>query len=133
MRASELRLENFLLLDDEKFVRVIWFRLGYVCIMELGTEYPSAIVNLNRLKPVPLTEEWLLKFGFDKKSWKSQGIVIECFYYEKNGIIIYLIARGFEIEVKHGDDQFNLFRVWNYVHQLQNLYFALCGEELELK
>lgn len=88
---------------------------------------------LKDIEPIELSEEWLLKFGFEKKSWKSQGIVIECFYYEKNGIIIYLIEKGFEIEIKQGDDQFNLFRVWNHVHQLQNLYFALTRSELELK
>lgn len=56
---------------------------------------------------IPLTEEWLLKFGvesiYDFKIYNDDGDV---FYY----------AVGCE-----------------YVHQLQNLYFALTGEELEIK
>lgn len=85
---------------------------------------------MDNLKGISLNENWLLKFGFEKKSWFSEGIVIECFYYEKNGIVVYLIASGFEIEVKHREDQFNLMKVWRYVHELQNIYWIMKNEEL---
>lgn len=67
-------------------------------------------------KPLILTEEWLLKFGFEKK----QGIM----YWEKEGIeIVYETLAGF----------YRLYPRVNpikYVHQLQNLFFALTEEEL---
>ena len=64
-------------------------------------------------QPIPLTEEWLFKLGYDLISENHYGILghliwkIEGrFYCDKNGM-----------QLKH-------------VHQLQNLYFALTGSEL---
>ena len=89
--------------------------------------------TIEEIKPIELTEDWILKMGFEKKSWFSQGIVIECVYYEMNGVIVYLIKSGFEIEIKHNDDQFNLLRVWKYLHELQNIFKIFTGEELTIK
>ena len=72
------------------------------------------------VKPIPLTEEILLKFGFEKKSgsefknerfiyrFKQRDLIIEGFEYDYNGILCYP----------------------EFVHQLQNIYFALTEEEL---
>ena len=67
--------------------------------------------------PIPITEEWLLKFGFEKTSlghFKKQGIIllVEDFYY------ICLLG--------------NTSVIIKYVHQLQNLYFALTQKELTI-
>ncbi len=73
------------------------------------------------LKPIPLTEEILLKCGFEKHSvtgWfmgKGRTITID--------LKIGLIYINGNIVSKNK----NLFR---YLHQLQNLYFALTNEEL---
>ena len=69
--------------------------------------------EIDKLKPIPLTEEWLAKLGYDLISENHYGILghliwkIEGrFYCDKNGMQL------------------------KYVHQLQNLYFALTGSEL---
>ena len=77
---------------------------------------------LDEVLPIPLTEEWLGKFGFEKynNSWWK---------YDKNGafdISNNFDAFGFKTCIWSSD------RI-NYVHQLQNLYFALTGDELEIK
>lgn len=66
-------------------------------------------------RPIPLTEEWLLKFGFyDRKFYLDKGF----FFLTKGGEKEYLYqAHTKRFQVK-------------YVHQLQTLYFALTGEEL---
>lgn len=78
--------------------------------------------------PIPLTEEWLVKFGFEKvldgiyelnAFTGSDDIKIG---YIKGTLKIYPMYEGFV----------NLDRI-KYVYQLQNLYFALTGEELILK
>lgn len=71
--------------------------------------------------PIPLTEEWLAKFGFEYREM-NLGYVKEA--TEGN---IY-ISKKFTFEF----DGFNIGmqREIQYVHQLQNLYFALTGEEL---
>lgn len=64
--------------------------------------------------PIPLTEEWLLKwFGEDG---------VGC-YAEENNMV--------ELFLNNGDYLIPKNRL-QYVHQLQNLYFALTGEELTL-
>lgn len=66
------------------------------------------------IEPIPLTEIWLLRFGFKRfcKDWA------------KNGIIIHNRKRGFVLRKSVPDIK--------HVHQLQNLYFALTGAELPL-
>lgn len=77
------------------------------------------------IKPIPLTEEWLLKFGFDKD--------------EELGYRWYLGYNRTTILVYDLDDKcIKVSETWEfgtreYVHQLQNLYFALTGEELIFK
>lgn len=77
---------------------------------------------------IPLTEEWLLKFGFEKTGvfWFSKKVWI-------NELNINIKHRAYTIGSVNGDEA--LFECENidYVHQLQNLYFALTGEELTIK
>jgi len=68
------------------------------------------------IKPIPLTEEWLVKFGLLNNS-RLQFLN----KHDSNGKYYKgLDAFAYKLEVKH-------------VHQLQNLYFALTGEELKIK
>jgi hypothetical protein len=82
-------------------------------------------------KPIPLTEEWLLKFGFEGKISE----VSNCgnFYLRYNAEYG---RHGMAIWHQKGAWCFshtNQFTMLRYVHQLQNLYFALTGEELQIK
>lgn len=73
---------------------------------------------LNDIIPIPITEEWLVKFAFidfEKQSFS--------YYVENNGEIVFK---------KSGLDILYDYPI-QYVHQLQNLFFSLSGEELELK
>ena len=108
------------------------FRLGiWVCwegrdiVVEEGClEVLFGARNYKDYKPIPLTEEWLLKFGFNKDliGWDLIGWDKGDFdlrqYGNESGYRDYgLQFSGLGIEII-------------YVHQLQNLYFALTGEEL---
>ena len=74
-------------------------------------------------KPIPLTEEWLLRFGFEKnkkgrfKVLKHSAVPI-LFNDDFNG----WTCDGINFSINHT----------LYVHQLQNLIHALTGEELTL-
>ena len=74
-------------------------------------------------KPIPLTEEWLVKFGFkiEGKTWGNTN-------YSKDFSGIWLQDRGelYKCTISNGNKHIEI----RYVHQLQNLYFALTGEEL---
>ena len=72
----------------------------------------------NAYTPIPLTEEWLVKFGFEENSTSfTNSIAYPCIVKLKNqsNCIFYN-----SLQIKH-------------VHQLQNLYFALTNEELTIK
>lgn len=79
----------------------------------------------NELHPIPLTEEILLKCGFRRENYISKKAWNISFgFYNIWGIIgdkftLYLNGDETETEIK-------------YLHQLQNLYFALTGTELEI-
>jgi len=73
------------------------------------------------IQPVLLTEEWLIKFGFKRQNNAWNGP-------HKNDFSLWN-PKG-EEEIKMNDTV--LCPRTDYVHQLQNLYFALTGEELIL-
>jgi len=117
MKATELRIGNYIDYETER----------EIVTMQITYEYIRLIHNGNKnFKPIELTEDWLLKFGFkyslrlDDFMFKDQNDVFEIQPYKK-GFLNLVIWHDNEIlqEIK-------------YVHQLQNLYFALTGEELSL-
>jgi len=112
MNTKELRLGNIIKGFTTEEVRSI----------------SGQIINLYAVgcySPVELTEEWLLKFGFKKVQEDKYGC-----HYENEECWIYLNHNGFDLELITGDERFNLLRTYKYVHQLQNLYFAITGKEL---
>ena len=85
------------------------------------------------IQPILLTEEWLLKFGFKK------GKVLTNIYYSLNidasygASIVAFIENEKKLEIYLSDcDGGHIGKKLEYVHELQNLYFALTGEELEV-
>jgi hypothetical protein len=121
MESRELRIGNY----------VNW-------IIPFSNEYSPKKVDIKILslinndsdicKPIPLTEEWLLKFGFKDDNVKGY------FYLELNDdLYIYLNPNSMGIAIKNqyeGFSDHSSFIFFKYIHQLQNLYFALTGEEL---
>jgi hypothetical protein len=83
-------------------------------------------------KPIPLTEEWLLKMGFDISSSsgyniKNNGIEIDV-WFNDDGLI-----NDIQISSTNISGAYPNIKHFQYVHQLQNLYFALTNEELTMK
>ncbi len=120
MEATHFRLKN--LVQDKK---------GILCqIVSLQNEFedekqitawPPAgghcLVTLPH-RPIPLTEEWLIKFGLEKDTETDYRWFLEDWLaYDVDDNCI-RIADSWE------------FGKLKYVHQLQNLYFALTGKEL---
>jgi len=79
--------------------------------------------------PIPLTEEWLIMFGFENI---QRGLFkLDVLNYGR----INVHTTKSSVLVELGTYSHNLFgdTKIKYVHQLQNLYKALTNEELELK
>ena len=87
------------------------------------------------ISPIPLTPEILVKCGFTQNTWKQYEI-------ELNGLsavkkVLYFSGDYLYLEEGERQRTKDLVTIWNtdimktfYLHQLQNLYFALTGKEL---
>lgn len=121
MKANEFRIGN---LTEQGEVKNFWEKGVHV---GFGKCY-----EFNELKPIPLTEEWLLNLGFEE-----DGVWIHKIKNISNNRMI-----GIDLNNNHvflaQHDAHNHFRdvfinKCEHVHQLQNLYFALTNEELTIK
>lgn len=128
---AELRIGNKVnVIDNDGGIdTVIEIQRDYCICQEYGS------VDWSMVEPIPLSPEWLESFGFrsDLKDW----------YWLPTGKNSYIAANphGFYLSVTDPDDE--TFKTdkdefadkleIEYVHQLQNLYFALTGKELTLK
>lgn len=74
----------------------------------------------DEFRPIPLTEEHLLRFGFEREGneFRTDWFLGLSFDVVENDFHVYEVRDSFHITTI------------KYVHQLQNLYFALTGEEL---
>jgi hypothetical protein len=124
MEASELRIGNLVYVSDNE-TNIIFKEITPINIHNLMhlTGWDKSPIDIE-FEPIPLTEEWLIKFGFTEE-YRSK---MHSTFYTEN------LSYYFWYENKR---QYASFKgtdiVCQYVHQLQNLYFALTGEELTLK
>lgn len=126
MKANELRIGNYVVYEDDvKEVGLICEAFG-VAYVNFKNEFHKDMDFI--ITPIPLTEEWLLKFGFEE-------ILYSRAYTLNNNIISFnynlSICKIGDFD-RFSDERFPLIDI-KHVHQLQNLYFALTGEELTLK
>lgn len=117
MKANELRIGNYVEIaqypNDREIIK-----------LDSGNAIDQSI-KLNA-KPIPLTEEWLVKFGFEKLTDVKDGFKTTSYSHKKYSFIIYFDGERLSVNFWQGNEK-------KYIHQLQNLYFALTGEELKLK
>lgn len=132
MKASELRIGNCCMCNNK----------DYVIELEDFRDILEDVEEIRYYKPIPLTEEWLHKLGFYTHQEKGRyGYK----WYIPVADYNYVVERDFNEYQSHffgieytdcpdakDDYVMNSFSFdLEYVHQLQNLYFALTGKELE--
>ena len=84
------------------------------------------------IKPIPLTEEILLKFGFIRNQIKTISEVIDVSGNDKL-LEFEVTEMGLDLWISSDKIDEALYFPVNYIkyaHNLQNLFFSLCGEEL---
>ena len=103
MEANELRIGNWVIVNEECQIEAIIHD-----VVDVSTRFETYVLDV--VKPIPLTEEWLERFNWNPP--KDIGVSFSLTTDE-----IHFVAG-------------NYYKKIEYVHQLQNLYFALIGEEL---
>ena len=125
MKANELRLGNLIKVGGNTLDTYQTFIPTLVTLAILNEiageneERPDA--ELSVFMPIQLTEEWLLKFGFKEDGTRPDWCDLLSSYNIGNDKIQYL-----------RNESWKCLKI-RYVHQLQNLYFALTGQELTIK
>lgn len=117
MKLNELRKGNFIKFSENgtEFIVDYFDEIG----VGVHNDKETTWIEADLFEPIELTEEWLLGFYFETDKiiyWNgniSLGFFKDGFFYTPTSEI--LLKRGIELK---------------YVHQLQNLYFALTGKEL---
>jgi hypothetical protein len=128
MKTNELRIGNFINHEDfnvPMMVSGVLLDDNRIRVAAIGGQ--STVMVGGSWSPIAITEEWLLKFGFELK---SGGIS-----YDKGKLSIYL--GDTILSDDNGRTYFNSWVILEHspphVHQLQNLFFALTNEELTIK
>ena len=121
MTINELRHFNYVYLNgyEHPIRKISGFRAYHYPHPMVEIENVSGLYGIHTISPIPITEDILLKFGAKKHneywfSFHTYGIIKHTKFIEFYSCI-------------EGDFICNSVQ---YVHQLQNLYFALTGEDI---
>jgi hypothetical protein len=121
MKASELRIGNLV------------YKNGIATEITVGTML-DILRYTTPFEPIPLTEEWLLKFGMELTDGFSNSRILKIQKHEYDCSNITFNPNEGLLRLSNGEQKgTTLIPHIKYVHQLQNLYFALTGEELTIK
>lgn len=131
MKATELRIGNYL--QDAKG------RLATVeGLSKNKIKAYSGVITTMPLKPIPLTEEWLLKFWFEKcegrhgEYFKHREFDAFRVWYNED-LRSWSVGRK---DYESVDRDYNTYWIRDLVktvHLLQNIFYCLIGEELTIK
>ncbi len=123
MKANELRIGNLVYVSDNQ-TNLIFQEITPINIHNLMhlTGWDKSPVDIE-FEPIPLTKEFLLKFGFIYR-----GIYYHFPYNDIFKLEQHKLNNAYWL--RHSSESLDCVRI-NYVHQLQNLYFALTGNELK--
>lgn len=117
MESKELRIGN-LVTYYGRVVSITGITEEHPFINMITADY----LEWDEIEPIPLSKEWFERFGYYNENRpnhfiKDEMTIDEHTFWDCNGIFI--------------DDKNGV--CIKYVHQLQNLYFALVGKELTIK
>lgn len=116
--ARELRIGNIVYFNNYKQLDINQIKtLTFIDFEQICYDK-----HANRFSPIQITTEILEKwFGFEKIDFDYFELKAEKNYY------CHIDELGFGFALEH-----ETFYICEYVHELQNLYFALTGEELKV-
>lgn len=137
MKANELRIGNTVSYNGKEMdVYQIKHDIHFGHVVNQDFE-------IKELNPIPLTEEWLTRFGFFEGNDYAAGE--DGYWFSESHVpkirIAFDVAHGVFVSIRYHQshqwtDLHDPFKsglsVFRYVHQLQNLYFGLIGEELKI-
>ena len=140
LKSTELRIGNYVI--NDRIINTV-ISISNNSIGQITPQGNDILSRTELIKPIPITEEWLLKFGFEKLANDGR---YGYRYYIAIADYWYVIERDWRKEQSHffgieytdcpnpkDDHIYHSFTFkLKHIHQLQNLYFALTGKELTI-
>lgn len=124
IQANELRIGNIVMFESKINTLSVIGRKAVQFEEGIGN-----VFKIEWLRPIPLSEDWLVKFGFEKREdidiTQIIGGSIE--WYTNNILDIHKDSDGFFVLCLN-----NKAVELKSVHKLQNFYFEGFGQELEV-
>ena len=135
MEPTELRIGNFIQYNSPDhsicFDLVVGINYSddfHVHMVELHGRTP---ININGISPIPITPEWLERLGFEKRI-SPKGHENWVMYSQHHFAFVLREITPFIGFTYHSYGTDHSLQI-DHVHQLQNLYHALTGQELTVK
>jgi hypothetical protein len=129
MKPNELRIGNLVYHNGSviEVENVIDFCINMIFNNYSGSREDQ--IDIEEIEPIPLNEEWLLKFGaINMSGWT--GLKFDFEVWDEKAEYTFELMDGI-LTLYHFDNRLKKIET-PYVHQLQNLYFAMTGEELKI-
>lgn len=117
VKANELRIGNKILFS-KKEVTVTGILNGLIYCFPNDISQGDRFNTEDKFEPIPLTDKLLLSLNVTKNTFESYSFGIIKLYYKKK-------FKYFAVYV-----DVNYLTQIEYLHELQNLYFAINGTEL---
>ena len=129
MKSTELRIGNFVKVEND--YEIIQGLHGHEALCALDIKLFDTFgvwQNYKDIQSIQLTEKWLIKFGFKKwgsytNLWKRYSTTNCTVRSDASAIsrnnCYFILNEDYRVDIE-------------FVHQLQNLYYALTGDELVL-
>jgi len=133
---EELRIGNhvkFPYQKDNEYLVIEGIKDDYIYYSARSVSNMNA--PLDAIEPIPITEDLLLRLGFEKdgESYNSPSDEFDIILHQNEGMwtasnVFINSIQG----ISSGENFVCMGDCFKYIHQLQNLYFALTGQELTL-
>jgi len=122
MNITELRIGNLVYcVATNNIQKITGITEEHTYVNSITFDY----LEFDELEPIDITEEWLIRFGFEHS---------DRFGFEHSDFLQDFIKDSFHLIITNNGKFISpdICRSpeLKYVHQLQNLYFALTGKEL---
>ncbi len=116
IQANELRIGNWVKVYDDHTTMCKGIELDRFVFT--NKNFADDAAPLREVAPIPITPDILANCGLLEKAWIKTYTLVS----------LIKTPQGYDVITK-GDEKIAALK---YVHQLQNLYFALTGQELEI-
>ena len=129
MKANELRIGNFVyfgvnIVPIKSIHTESVLKSPVYVYVELNEKLANLCLDMSEISSVPITSEILLACGFEKPAYSYNGKIFHLSEWDAYPLN-WLVAMN-----KNGAVIIDRLK---YLHQLQNLYFALTNQELDVK